>query len=215
MSIEQRAKLSRILILIGILWTVAVACAACGDIDAVFTTVEAVIAGIGPVLAVVGGILSPAASAAIGDAVKIVGAAVAALKTAVDDYITDSTGDTTLISKIEAGITALQQSLNSLLAAAHIDNATLQSWIAALVNAVSACITTVVNAVMPAVQSGALKLDAATQDEAKATAKTAREELIASVDAATLTSKLPAEAISKYHDGFHKAIGHHVGPIHF
>lgn len=208
-----RNSLAKALILAGVLWTVALTCAACGSIDSVFTVIDAVLAGIGPVLVIVGTAISPAASAAITAAVSVVQGASQALQAAIDDYLNDSTGDTTLLQEVQDAIQALQQSLQQLLSAAHIDNTTLQNWISALVNAISSGITTVTNALMPAAESGLLKTDLATQESAKDTAQLVREEIISNVDVATAQSGLPADAISKFHGQFHHAIGHHIGLV--
>lgn len=211
MKFETRKKLSRILLVSGVLSTMVVLCAGCGSVDSLFTTVQAVLSGIGVVLAAVGAALAPAETAAIQEGVTIAESAVAALKTAVDDYEADTT-DTTLLSKVQAAVTAVQKTLPSLLAAAQIKNATLQAWITKVVDLISTVIEDVVNDILPAVETGALTSESQVES-LNTKAKSLNSALVSGYDEALASSGLPPEVVSTEHKRFHDKIARHIGPI--
>ncbi|MDE1971222.1 MAG: hypothetical protein KGI50_06650 [Patescibacteria group bacterium] len=211
MKVEFRRKLSRFLIVAGLLWLVAFCASACGPVDGIFTAVDAALSGVGLVLTALGTAISPAVTAAIEDAVNLAQTAVAALKTAVDAYEADTT-DTTKLAKVKAALQAVQNALPQLLTAANINNATLQSWIEKVVALATSLLNTIVTSILPAVEGGALEVEGERAAlEVKAT--DLKDAFVSGYDAALIESGLPAEVQNKAHTDFHHRIARHIGPV--
>ena len=189
---------------------------ACTGFDSLATTILAVLGSINVVLATIQATIPTQIVAAIETADSIAQAAVNALKTAYDNYVKDKTG-TGLLAAVQAAITAVQQSLAQLLAAAHVDNTSLQSLITKVVGLLSTVIQEVVTDIVPSLAS-AMAAHVAGNDapaislneKMKAMATKLKTDHAAILD----SSELPAEAILAAHKYVAHKTEHFVGPIH-
>lgn len=213
MKTKFEVKVSRFLILFGIIWTVCVLCAACGDVDTLFTTAQAVVAGIGVVLAALGAVIPAPIAAAITAALTLVKDALGALKTAYDDYKAEP-ASATLLGKVENGFSAVQQALNQLLSAARIENATLRAWITKVVTAVGDALKAVSADILPIVKTAVSEghVDAARVAQISASAKEINAALKASYEISL--GDLPSDVSGKAMEDFKsRTRRRHVGPI--
>jgi hypothetical protein len=231
MSINFRARLSRILIVAGILWTFAFLATACGSIDAVFTILEASLAAIGPVLALVGTLLAPGEAAMITTAVTDLTNVIVVLKSSVDAYLADTTS-ITLFAKVEDALKVAQNAVPAFLAAVNITNPTIATWVTAVVSAVNGVFIAVASSIVAPAKAelnrienvnyalpkdGPEKKESFNKDIAKALNQKASDiatTFVGQIDAATASSGLPYAAKQKFHGDFHRHVGPHVGPLH-
>lgn len=214
MSTEFFRKLGRILIIAGILWTFVAFAVGCG-IDDVFNAATGALIAIGPILALVGTLLAPGEAALITAAVGELTNVIAALKTAVDEYLADTT-DTTLLAKVEEALTVAQNAVPAFLSALNITNPTIKAWITAVVAAVNDVIVTVASDILPKTKAE-LEANGSIGEDFKAAMEQKSKDMLTAfvgkVDAATADSDLPEDAKAKFHGEFHRHVGPHIGPI--
>jgi hypothetical protein len=190
---------------------------ACGvaAIDTTFTTVIAVMEGIGIVLATIGTLLLPAESAAIQAAVTLAVNAVQALKSAVDAYETNKTGSG-LEAAINAALASVKTNLASLLAAAKIENPTLQAWITNVVNLISNVVTEVETDIIPNLATMKAEYEAGNTAPVEALNvkfKAIAAKLKADNDVLIANSGLPPAAIAAATKHVHDRLARHIGPV--
>lgn len=214
-----KQEIRRFLLIAGIAWTFVILACACGDIDTLFTTAQAVVAGIGVVVAAVGALIPAPVAAAINEGITLVTNALAALKQAYDDYKSQPSSKDKF-ALVQNAVLAVQQNLARLLAAAKIENTQLQAWITRAVNAVSAALEAVSKDIIPVVTKS-LEANAMSGNELdavasvlNASAKSAAEALRSGyLESLNDLVGLPNEAQARAEDDFEKRTGRHIGPI--
>jgi len=208
------SQVRRVMIVIGLVWAGCILLTGCANVDALFTTAEAIVSGIGLVVAALGAVVPAPIATVINAAVEISGNALAAVKTAYDNYKADPTNGT-LLADVENALAAAKGSLPGLLSSlGTYVNSTLSAWITNLVNALTAAFDAVAADITPAaasfVKSGAVQK--ADVDKANNAAKAITDKLKATYEASltTLPENVKAAALKDFK---HKT-EHYIGPIH-
>jgi ABC-type anion transport system duplicated permease subunit len=212
---ESKNRLTRIpFLLIGIC-LLALSVTACSGFDSLAQTILAILGSVNVVLATIQTQFPTSIVAAIEIADDIVQGAVNALKTAYDNYVKDKAG-TGLLAALQAAVTAVKQTLTQLEAAAHIDNASLQSLILKVVSLIGTVLEEVATAILPNVPAAleahivgndvpAKNLD----DQLKGLASKLR----ADYTAALADSGLDSVSIKAGQDHVNHKLAHHIGPV--
>ncbi len=187
----------------------------CTSVDSLFTDLEAGLAGVETVAEAVDLAIPAPVVSAIVAAVSIAETGLSEVKTLYDQFEADNT-DTGLVGDIQNAISTLENNINGILTAAHIDNATLQTWITKVVNLASTVCTDIVDDILPDVTTSLGEIKATGKvDWAKASAirtgvKQIKKAYETGYDAALASSGLPADVTKTVHDNFHHAIARHL-----
>jgi hypothetical protein len=207
-------KVRRFLILFGLAWTACLVLTGCASVDALFTTAEAIVSGIGLVIVALGAVVPAPIAAAINAAVEIAGNALAAVKTAYDNYKADPTNGS-LLTDVENALASAKGSLPGLLSSlGTYVNSTLSTWIQNLVNALTDAFDAVAQDIQPAatkfVSEGSIS-----KAEVSAVNQRAQEinNALKSAYEASLTA-FPQDVQQKALSDFKHKTERYVGPIH-
>lgn len=186
----------------------------CISVDSLFTTTEALIGSVETVLGSVELAIPNPIIVAIETASGIALTGVEEVKKLYDDYEADNT-KTGIIGDIQAAITAVQNDIQGIETAAHVDNKDVQAFISKVVNLAGNVMTDVVNDILPAINTvhttGSISL--AQAKSISQSFKQVKNSAVLQWDAALANSGLPATVIKAVHDDFHHKIARHIGPV--
>ena len=216
MSIPFRLLLSRIMILVGILWTLVVFANACGDTNTAFSILQAALAGVGIVVTGLGALISPGEATLINGTIATISALVTTAQTAWDTYESDPSAAGALAA-LQAASTNFQAQIPNLLSGLNITNPTLKAWITTLVGLVGKLASAIAVDITPKLTAAHQAHVAGNDEPMKALHAKFKESIKAFVvahNAALDASGLPPAVIKAVHDKFKHATGSYIGPIH-
>jgi hypothetical protein len=207
-------QVRRILIVLGLVWAGCLLLTGCANVDALFTTAEAIVSGIGLVVVALGAVVPAPIAAAINAAVEIAGNALNAVKTAYDNYKADPTNGS-LLTDVENALAAAKGSLPGLLSSlGTYVNSTLSAWITNLVNALTAAFDAVAQDIMPTASAFVKEgtVEAVKVQTANNAAKAITDKLKADYEVSLKV--LPADVQDKALKDFKHKTERYVGPLH-